>query len=102
LANLGNLCQRALKYAFTNYEKQVPKVTEENLSALERDFLKIIDEKYKKYVLALEAVEIKEGLKLAMEISHLGNKYLQDSKFWEKENVESGRYYFNLIQEQRS
>ena len=33
-----------------------------------------------------------------MEISSLGNKYLQDSKFWEKENVESGRYsfYFNL------
>lgn len=33
-----------------------------------------------------------------MEISSLGNKYLQDSRFWEKENVESGRYsfYFNL------
>ncbi len=59
LANLGNLCQRALKYAYTNYEKQIPKVTEENLSALERDFLKIVDEKYKKYVLALDAVEIK-------------------------------------------
>lgn len=26
-----------------------------------------------------------------MEISSLGNKYLQDSKFWEKENKESGR-----------
>jgi len=26
-----------------------------------------------------------------MEISHLGNKYLQDSKFWEKKNIEEGR-----------
>ena len=36
-------------------------------------------------------VMIKEGLKLAMEISSLGNKYLQDSKFWEAENKKSGR-----------
>lgn len=94
LANVGNLCQRALKYAYANYEKQIPNVVAEDLSALEKDFLKAIDERYKKYVLALEGVEIKEGLKIAMEISHLGNKYLQDSKFWEKENVESGRYFF--------
>lgn len=82
LANLGNLCNRALKYAYTNYEKQIPKITQESLTALETDFLKLIDQKYRKYLEALEAVEIKEGLKLAMEISHLGNKYLQDSKFW--------------------
>jgi hypothetical protein len=30
-------------------------------------------------------------LKLSMELSSLGNKYLQDSKFWEKPSVESGR-----------
>lgn len=29
-----------------------------------------------------------------MEISHLGNKYLQDSKFWEKKSIEEGRYFF--------
>ena len=26
-----------------------------------------------------------------MEISSIGNKYLQDQKFWEKENKQSGR-----------
>jgi methionyl-tRNA synthetase len=36
-------------------------------------------------------VEIKDGLKAAMEISSIGNKYLQDSKFWEEENKKSGR-----------
>jgi methionyl-tRNA synthetase len=39
----------------------------------------------------LNNVEIKEGLKFSMEVSSRGNKYLQDSKFWEKENRESGR-----------
>jgi methionyl-tRNA synthetase len=53
--------------------------------------LKVIDERYKKYLQVLEGVEIKEGLRIAMEISHIGNKYLQDSKFWEKQNIESGR-----------
>lgn len=28
---------------------------------------------------------------MAMEISSFGNKYLQDSKFWEVENKKSGR-----------
>lgn len=80
-----------MKYAYTNYEKQIPKISQQDLTQLETDFLKVIDERYKKYLQVLEAVEIKEGLKIAMEISHLGNKYLQDSKFWEKKNIEDGR-----------
>lgn len=39
----------------------------------------------------LNKVEIKEGLKFSMEVSSRGNKYLQDSKFWEKEHQKSGR-----------
>ena len=39
----------------------------------------------------MNKVEIKEGLKFSMEISSRGNKYLQDSKFWEEENKKSGR-----------
>ena len=66
MANLGNLCNRALKYAYANFGKDIPKVTQESLTALETDFLRVVDEKYKKYLQVLEAVEIKEGLKLAM------------------------------------
>ena len=87
MANVGNLCNRALKYAYANYDKKIPQTTQESLTPLEIQFLKTIDERYRKYLQALEAVEIKEGLKIAMEISHLGNKYLQDSKFWDKSNV---------------
>ena len=53
--------------------------------------MKQAKEKYDRYVKELSDVEIKEGLKIAMEISSLGNKYLQDSKFWEAENKKSGR-----------
>jgi len=31
-----------------------------------------------------EKVEIKQCLKLAMDISSMGNKYMQDEKPWEK------------------
>ena len=33
-----------------------------------------------------------------MEISKRGNKYLQDSKFWEKENRDSQRYTLSYIE----
>jgi len=33
-----------------------------------------------------------------MEASSRGNKYLQESKFWEKENRDSGRYIFDYLE----
>ena len=39
----------------------------------------------------MDRVKLKEGLKLSMEISSRGNKYCNDSKFWEKGNRKSGR-----------
>lgn len=77
MANLGNLCHRSLKYAFANFEKGIPKITFENLTQMETEFLKKIDKRYKEYTEALNAVEIKQALKIAMDISSSGNKYLQ-------------------------
>lgn len=91
LANLGNLCNRVLKFSYHEYEKSIPKFTFDQLAQHDIDFLKLIDEKYKRYVELLDNVEIKEGLKAAMEISSLGNKYLQETKFWEEANKESGK-----------
>ena len=54
--------------------------------------INLVEEKYKKYREQLQKVQIKEGLKIAMEISSIGNKYLQDNKYWEAENKASGRY----------
>jgi len=45
-----------LKYAYANYDKQIPKISQEDLTPLEKDFLKVIDERYKKYLQVLDAV----------------------------------------------
>ena len=45
----------------------------------------------------MDKVELKEGLKFSMEISSRGNKYLQESKFWEEENRKNGRYIYLYI-----
>ena len=82
---------RALKFCYSNYEKTIPKISPDQYIAEDIEFFKLAKEKYEKYVKELNKVEIKEGLKIAMDISSLGNKYLQDSKFWEAENKKSGR-----------
>jgi methionyl-tRNA synthetase len=47
--------------------------------------------KFEEYLQALELTEIKDGLKRAMELSSIINKYLQDEKAWEKEQLASKR-----------
>lgn len=69
----------------------MPTVSLESLNDMDHDFLNTVEKKYMKYLDACDNVEIKDGLKISMEISSLGNKYLQDSRFWEKEKIESKR-----------
>ena len=90
LNNVGNLCNRVLKFIY-NDDKQIPKVSYEDLTENEFGILKIVEERFKKYTQLLDKVEIKEGLKTAMEISSLVNKYIQDSKPFDKQTKESGR-----------
>lgn len=47
---------------------------------------------FQQYLELFEKVEIKEALKLTMEISALCNKYLQDNEPWVQKNVESKRF----------
>ncbi len=46
-------------------------------------FIEEVYEEFLVYVGVLERVEIKEGLKIAMSISGMVNKYIQDGKPWE-------------------
>lgn len=45
----------------------------------------------------MDKVEIKSGLKHAMEISALANKYMQDEKPWDEANKGNKRYSFKSI-----
>jgi methionyl-tRNA synthetase len=86
LNNVGNLCNRAFKFAYTEFKKTIPDIKLEELTEVEVSLLKLTEEKFNKYTQLLDKVEIKEGLKTAMEISSIGNKYVQDCKPWTPES----------------
>eukprot|EP01017_Pseudomicrothorax_dubius_P036670 TRINITY_DN5274_c0_g1_i1.p1 TRINITY_DN5274_c0_g1~~TRINITY_DN5274_c0_g1_i1.p1 ORF type:complete len:348 (-),score=83.72 TRINITY_DN5274_c0_g1_i1:157-1200(-) len=91
LANVGNLCNRALKFAYTNFDKKVPEFDKGQLVQRDLDLLAHIHAQVHRYAELLEAVDIREGLKLANEISSACNKYVQDEAPWEKPKIESKR-----------
>lgn len=76
LPNLGNLINRTLKFVYANYDKKVPTIDIGTLNQEDRAFLEQFYFKFQEYIHTLEKVEIKEGLKKAMELSSLVNKYL--------------------------
>jgi methionyl-tRNA synthetase len=61
------------------------------LTEADRAFLKKCYEQLGNYVTAFENVEIKDALKIALDVSHEGNKYIQDNQPWEKQNADSKR-----------
>ena len=91
LANLGNLIHRVLQFIYKEYNKKLPKIKYDDLKEMDIEFINEIKNRYFKYRELMNKVELKEGLKFSMEISSRGNKYLQDSKFWEEDNKKSGR-----------
>ena len=61
----------------------MPKYHENKIEAAEKKFLENTMNKFKNYIKAMENVEIREGIKIFMEISSLGNGYLQNTKPWD-------------------
>ena len=73
--NVGNLVQRTLKFVKSKYNSKVPT----DISKINENDQKFINEIYKdflEYVKAMEKVEIKEGLKISMQISSKINKFI--------------------------
>jgi methionyl-tRNA synthetase len=82
LANLGNLVNRILVFTEKNFSGKVPKFHEEKLDDIDKEFFNNTITKFKEYVKAMSWAEIREGVKLFMEISSLGNGYLQTTQPW--------------------
>ncbi|KAI9105919.1 tRNA synthetases class I (M)-domain-containing protein [Phlyctochytrium arcticum] len=78
LANLGNFVNRVLKFVKAKYDNVIPAytVTGEPEQALIEDVNTLLSQ----YVTAMESVKLRQGLKLAMDISARGNLYLQDNR----------------------
>ncbi|KAF8941528.1 putative methionine--tRNA ligase, cytoplasmic protein rar1 [Dissophora ornata] len=81
LANLGNFVNRVIKFVNAKYESNVPSLeTAAAPSASDEKLIREVNEKLKQFIEALDDVKIREGLRVAMEISALGNVYLQENK----------------------
>ena len=82
LSNLGNLVNRILVFTEKNFSGKIPKLHEEKIDDVDKEFFNNTLTKFKAYVKAMNGAEIREGVKIFMEISSLGNGYLQTTQPW--------------------
>ncbi|KAI8608012.1 tRNA synthetases class I (M)-domain-containing protein [Chytriomyces sp. MP71] len=79
LANLGNFVNRVMKFATAKYAGVVPSYNVDG--EVEQKLLAAVNELIARYVDNVETCKsVRAGLKIVMEISSLGNVYLQDNK----------------------
>ena len=79
LANLGNFCNRIIKFVNAKYNGVIPKYDTKNLpgyDSLVVDINKILAN----YVSVMEQGHERRGLEIAMSLSARGNQFLQDNK----------------------
>ncbi|GAM20271.1 hypothetical protein SAMD00019534_034460 [Acytostelium subglobosum LB1] len=88
LNNFGNFVNRVLKSVVSSFDCRIPEI---QLQESDEVFIKEVDNLYQQYLEALEKVNIKDGLKLAMTISKLGNQYMQENKPWALEKTDKAR-----------
>lgn len=81
LKNLGNLCQRVVKFAHAKLGGVVPDYTKYVDESGSFDaFKKDVNEHLTTYIKDLKATKLRAGLSTILAISGLGNKLLQDNK----------------------
>jgi len=83
LASVGNIVNRTLKFIYAKYEKCIPVIDEKTLLERDHALLKGLWKEVLLYIESFDKVEIKNSLKIAMEVSHIANKYLQDEAPWD-------------------
>lgn len=86
IANVGNFVNRVLTFiakpSGKGYGSIIPDVTRAESDDLTRTLGHKIGEYVDHYFKEMEKVNLKSGLRIAMQISSEGNSYLQESKFW--------------------
>uniref|UniRef100_A0A7S3N2G1 methionine--tRNA ligase n=1 Tax=Strombidium inclinatum TaxID=197538 RepID=A0A7S3N2G1_9SPIT len=81
LKNLGNFSNRCLKFLAATFDGVVP-VYEGERHPDDTKFLSTIFAQFEEYLDLLEKIKIKDGLRVAMNVSSLCNTYWQDSQLW--------------------
>jgi methionyl-tRNA synthetase len=74
ISNIGNFAYRLISFTCKQFDGKVPAC-----SLIKEDEIIIaeVDAKLKNYIQELNQVHLKEGLKIALKISNVGNKYFQ-------------------------
>lgn len=88
LANLGNFVNRIVKFVNAKYNGVLPKYNLDNIPNY-KEFVNEFNALLKEYIQAMDGIQIRKGLELAMALSARGNAFLQsnriDNKSFEEE-----------------
>lgn len=82
LQNPGNLLNRVLQFLYKNNDKTIPVAKPTELSDSDKEFLQKIHQKIQTYCNHMDFAKLKDGLKLAMEVSSDCNKFVTDNEIW--------------------
>lgn len=79
LNNFGNFVNRALMFVSNNFGGVVPKM---DLTEDDKNFIALINKELKSYIDDNEKMRLREGLKVVLNMSKLGNQFIQSNKPW--------------------
>ncbi|KAI8622879.1 tRNA synthetases class I (M)-domain-containing protein [Xylariaceae sp. FL1651] len=79
LKNLGNLCQRVIKFCHAKLDATIPDYRKYTSPALDQHKADV-NSLLQNYISNMEAIKLRQGLNTILNISALGNKLLQDNK----------------------
>jgi len=82
IKNIGNFCNRPLSFVKSSYQSVIP-AHNSKFESVDTEMIESVNAQLKLYIAALEECKIRLGCQIAMNISSIGNKYLQDTEFWE-------------------
>ena len=89
LANLGNFCNRVLKFVYSKNDQTIPMIDAQKLDKQDIEFLTQIWEETQNYLNLFENVKIRAATRSAMKVSSLGNGFAQQVQVWTmKEDLE--------------
>lgn len=86
LNNIGNLCQRILKYLAKNCDG---KINIDSIDEIDQAFVDEINIQYNEYLKCMEKISLRDGLAKAVEISSIMNKFIQNLQD-RKERLKNG------------
>ncbi|XP_035227960.1 methionine--tRNA ligase, cytoplasmic-like [Stegodyphus dumicola] len=80
LNNLGNFINRALSFVNNNFGGVIPELL---LGDSEKLLIAQVDQELKNYISCMEKTRLRDAIKYILNISRIGNQYIQANKPWE-------------------